>query len=169
MGVGQGSRVTERLEVRHPSEADRRRFVELFGDPDFMVFSDATLSEAEAHRRFDRMLERCSEFSFAKQPIVERSSGEIVGYTGVDCIAFEGHRWLEWGYRLEAAARGRGYATEASLALLGAAAEEHTGEILGIVHPENDVSHAVIRKLGFAYWKRAPVLGEVRDLYKLQL
>lgn len=169
MGEAQRCLVTERLELRHPTEADRRRFVELFCNRDFMIFSGGTLSAVEAHGRFDRMLARCRELSFAKQAIVERSSGELVGYTGVDWIDFENRRWLEWGYRLEAAARGRGYATEASLALLGAAAEEHTGEILGIVHPENDVSRAVIRKLGFEYWKRGPVQGEVRDLYRLEL
>jgi hypothetical protein len=32
--------LTARLEVRLPREADRNRFVELFRDPEFMVFSD---------------------------------------------------------------------------------------------------------------------------------
>jgi RimJ/RimL family protein N-acetyltransferase len=158
--------VTGRLEVRHPTEADRSRFVELFRDDDFMAFSGARLSGPEADRRFDRMRERCAELSFAKQPIVERSSGLVVGYTGVDRIELEGRLWLEWGYRLVAAARGRGYATEASAALLAVAAREHRGTILGIIHPENGRSHNVIRKLGFRYWKRAPVHGDVRDLYR---
>jgi RimJ/RimL family protein N-acetyltransferase len=158
--------VTARLEVRHPTEADRPRFVELFRDDDFMVFSGETMSEAEASLRFERMRARCAELSFAKQPVVERSSGVVIGYTGVDWIELEGRRWLEWGYRLVAGARGRGYATEASAALLGVAAEEHRGPILGIVHPENGRSHNVIRKLGFEYWKRGPVEGDVRDLYR---
>jgi RimJ/RimL family protein N-acetyltransferase len=42
---------------------------------------------------------------------------------GVDWIEFDGGRWLEWGYRLVPAARGRGYATEASLALLEVASK----------------------------------------------
>jgi RimJ/RimL family protein N-acetyltransferase len=158
--------VTGRLEVRHPTEADRPRFVELFRDDDFMAFSGAALSEHEADLRFDRMLARCAEVPFAKQPVVERSSGVVIGYTGVDRIRFEGRLWLEWGYRLVAGARGRGYATEASAALLAVAAEGYRGTILGIVHPDNARSHDVIRKLGFAYWKRAPVQGDVSDLYR---
>lgn len=169
MGDGPRRLVTDRLEIRHPTERDRGRLVELFTDDDFMVFSDATLSEVEANLRFDRMRAVCAELSFAKQPIVERATGEIIGYTGVDWIDFEDRRWLEWGYRLAPAARGRGYATEASIALLAAAAEEYAGEILGIIHPDNDASHAVIRKLGFEHWKRAPVFGELRDLYRLEL
>jgi RimJ/RimL family protein N-acetyltransferase len=158
--------VTDRLEVRHPTEADRPRFVELFRDDDFMVFSGDVMSEPEAGRRFDRMLARCAELPFAKQPIVERSSGVVIGYTGVDRIEFEGRRWLEWGYRLVAEARGRGYATEASAALLAVAAQEYRGTILGIIDPQNGRSHNVIRKLGFEYWKRAPVQGDMCDLYR---
>ena len=68
------------------------------------------------------MLARCAELSFAKQPIVEGSSGIVIGYTGVDWIDFAGGHCLEWGYRLAPTARGKGYATEASLALLDVAA-----------------------------------------------
>jgi len=169
MVESENSLVTERLEVRHPVEADRVRFVELFCDGAFMVFSDGVLSDVEANTRFDGMLARCAELSFAKQPIVERSSGAVIGYTGVDWIEFEEGRWLEWGYQLRAATRGKGYATEASAALLAVAARDYTGDILGILHPENSPSQSVIRKLGFEYWKRAPVQGEVRDLYRLEL
>ncbi|MGH9107820.1 MAG: GNAT family N-acetyltransferase [Acidimicrobiales bacterium] len=160
--------VTERLEVRPPTEADRLRFVELFCDEDFMVFY-GVMSEVKANAWFDRMLALCARTTFAKQPIVERSTGVVIGYTGVDWIEFEERRWLEWGYRLTSEARGKGYATEASSALLDVAAREYKGEILGIIHPENLPSHNVIRKLGFDYWKQAPVEGELRDLYHLRV
>src|SRR5207237_1171249 len=42
----ENSVVTERLEVRHPLEADRPLFVELFCNEAFMVFSDGVMSEA---------------------------------------------------------------------------------------------------------------------------
>jgi RimJ/RimL family protein N-acetyltransferase len=76
---------------------------------------------------------------------------------------------LEWGYRLDAAARGRGYATEASGALIGVSAEEYEGEILGIVRVENAASQSVMRRLGFEHWKRAPVQGETRESFGLEL
>lgn len=93
----------------------------------------------------------------------------LVGYTGVDWIEFEGARWLEWGYRLVPEARGRGYATEASLALLEVARSDHTGDVLGIVHADNRASQNVLRKLGFTYWKQAPVQGDLRHLYRLRV
>jgi RimJ/RimL family protein N-acetyltransferase len=160
---------TLRLDVRCPTELDRPRFVDLFGDEAFMAFSGGRLAADPAHARFDRMLARCAELSFAKQPIVERCSGVIIGYTGVDWIELAGGRWLEWGYRLVPAARGNGYATEASLALLEVARNDYAGELLGIIHPDNRASQNVIRKLGFAYWKQAPVQGDLRYLYRLHV
>jgi RimJ/RimL family protein N-acetyltransferase len=163
------SALTPRLDVRCPTELGRRRFVDLFCNEAFMAFSGGALAADQAHARFDCMLARRAELSFAKQPIVERCSGVVIGYTGVDWIEFDGGRWLEWGYRLVPEARGKGYATEASLALLEVARNDYAGEVLGIIHPDNRASQNVIRKLGFAYWKQAPVQGDLRNLYRLHV
>jgi RimJ/RimL family protein N-acetyltransferase len=145
------------------------RFLDFFRDPEFMTFSDGVLTLAEAHDRFDHMVALCAEVPFAKQPIVEFSSGQIVGYTGVDRIDLEGRSWLEWGYRLIPGARGRGYATEAGRLLMARAARTHTGELLAIIHAENEPSQNVCRKLGFTFWKVGVVYGEPRNLYRLRL
>src|SRR3954451_2532837 len=96
--------VTPRLEVRLPTESDRARFVELFCDDEFMVFSGGVLATDGAHARFDEMLVRAEEIPFAKQPVVERATGTIVGYSGVNWFDFEGKPRLEYGYRLVPAA-----------------------------------------------------------------
>ena len=96
---------------------DRTRFVELFCNDEFMYFSGEALTGEEAHRRFDHMLAMCEVVPFVKQPIVERASGLVVGYTGVDYFTFEGEERLEWGYRLAPESRGLGYATQASRAV----------------------------------------------------
>ena len=158
---------TPRLEIRLPIESDRERFVELFTDEDFMVFSGGVLSPAAAHARFDQMLVRAQELAFAKQPVIERTSGEIVGYSGVDRIVFEGAPRLEYGYRLVPPARGRGYATEAGRAVLSRAAQDFDGEILAIIDPTNGPSQNVARKLGFRFWKQAMVNGYLDNLYEL--
>jgi len=158
---------TARLLVRLPREADRDRFVELFGNEDFMVFYPRVLTEEEANDRFDQMVAVCQTIPFGKQPVVELSSGRVVGYTGVDYIDFEGKTWLEWGYRLVPECRGLGYATEASQALLARAHQTYTGELLAIIAPKNLASQNVCHKLGFTFWKQAPVEGDIRNLYTL--
>lgn len=133
-----------------------------------MVFS-GVLTPSAAHDRFDRMLARGAELAFAKQPVIERSTGITVGYAGVDWIEVEGRRRLEFGYRLVPEARGRGYATEAGRALLAMAAGCHRGEILAIIDPTNRPSQNVARKLGFTFWKQAEVSGYVDDIYRLHV
>src|ERR1700733_5665379 len=74
--------LTARLEVRLPRESDRDRFVELFGNEDFMVFSSGVLTVDAANDRFDEMLMRGAEVAFAKQPLIEKVTGLIIGYAG---------------------------------------------------------------------------------------
>lgn len=159
--------ITDRLEVRPPTELDRSRFVSLFLDHDFMVFSGEVHDRDSANARFDDMLVQADEHGFAKQPVIERSSGQIIGYVGVARFWFEGSSRLEFGYRLVLDARGRGYATEAGLALLGLAAHEYRGEILALIDPSNQPSANVIGKLGFAYLKRTLHEGDPCDVYRL--
>ena len=158
---------TARLMVRPPREADRGRFVELFGNQEFMAFYPGVLTGEQARDRFDHMVEVCRAIPFGKQPVVELSSGLVVGYTGVDYIDFEGRTWLEWGYRLVPECRGQGYATEASQALLARAHQTYTGQLLAIIAPDNLASQNVCRKLGFTIWKQAPVEGGIANLYTL--
>ena len=157
--------LTARLEVRLPVEADRFRFVELFQEGSFMEFSDGVHDLASANARFDVMLKTAECVSFAKQPIIERSSGEIVGYSGAAWCEFEGAPRLEFGYRLVSSARGQGYATEAGLAVLAAAADSFRGELLAMIDPQNVASKGVIGKLGFDYWK----VGQIDDGYRVDI
>lgn len=161
--------MTPRLEVRLPTELDRDRFVALFCDEEFMVFSAGVLTTSAAHDRFDAMLLRGQERAFAKQPVIERSTGTIVGYSGVDWFDFEGRRRLEFGYRLVPEARGVGYATEAGRAVLATAAETFRGKILAMIDPRNLASQNVARKLGFTFWKQATVDGYLDNIYRLHL
>ncbi len=158
--------LTDRLELRRAREADRARFVELFCDHDFMVFSDGVCSTQSANARFDEILSNGNGLSYAKQPVIESSTGRIVGYSGVAWFDFEGQRRLEFGYRLVPEARGRGYATEAGRAVLALAAESFRGELLAMIDPTNRPSSNVALKLGFNFWKQATVNGYRDDLYR---
>lgn len=161
---------TARLELRLPTEGDRERFVELFCDERFMIFSDGVLDVAGANARFDRMLLRAGELPFAKQPVIEAATGTIIGYSGVDQFEFEGHARLEFGYRLIPEARGRGLATEAGQAVLAKMAGRFRGELLAMIDPDNGASQNVARKLGFQFWKLTHVdEGHPVNLYRLQV
>jgi RimJ/RimL family protein N-acetyltransferase len=124
---------------------------------------------ARANRRFDEMVLRAEELPFAKQPVIERATGTIIGYSGANWLEFEGRKRLEFGYRLIPQARGRGYATEASRAVLAKAAETFQGEMFALIDLRIHASQDVARKLGFQFWKRAIVLGYLDNIYRLQI
>lgn len=131
-----------------------------------MAFS-GVLDVPAANRRFDEMLRRAQELPFAKQPVLERATGTIIGYAGVDWFEFEGRNRLEFGYRLVPEARGQGYATEAGQAVLAKAAETFRGEIFAIIDPRNHASQNLARKLGFRFWRQAVVNGYLDNIYRL--
>lgn len=154
---------TDRLVIRAPTERDRARFVELFTDEAFTVFSDGVHDPDSAHTRFDRMLSLIEVIPYAKQPIIEKASGAIVGYTGVDTAVIDELDRLEWGWRLVPGARGLGYATEAANALLAVADAHDDGEMLCIIAPENYASRRVADKVGFCWWRRIDWNGDPSD------
>ena len=145
---------TDRLLVRPPEETDRARFVELFTDETFTVFSGGVHDLASANERFDGMLALAGQIPFAKQPVIEKATGTIVGYTGVGTVEFEGAVRLEWGWRFDAPARGLGYATEATTALLEVAGRHADGEVLCIIDVRNEPSRRVADKVGFRWWRQ---------------
>lgn len=161
--------LTDRLEVRAPLERDRSRFVELFCDESFMVFSAGVLDVPAANQRFNEMLVRAAEIPFAKQPIIECATGTVVGYAGVNSFQFEGETRLEFGWRLVPTARGLGYATEATKAVLELAGSTYDGEILAMIDPQNLPSQNVARKVGFRSWKEALIDGYLVKLYRLHV
>jgi RimJ/RimL family protein N-acetyltransferase len=154
---------TDRLTVRLPVEDDRARFVQMFTDPAFTVFADSPHDVESAHARFDHMLLMADSIPYAKQPVIVRSSGAIVGYTGVGSVVLDGIDRLEWGWRLVPEARGRGYATEATSALLAAADRHDDGEMLCLIAPDNHASRSVADKVGFQWWRRIEWMDDPAD------
>lgn len=155
---------TDRLIIRPPAERDRVRFVELFTDEAFTVFSDGVHGVESANTRFDLMLLLAEAVPYAKQPVIERTSSVIVGYTGVGSVVLDGVDRLEWGWRLIPEARGAGYATEATAALLSVADRVDDGEILCLLDADNHPSRRVADKVGFEWWRRIEWLDDPNDV-----
>jgi len=143
-------------------EADRNRFVELFTDEEFMVFG-ARLNAESANARFDDMIHMSDLVEYAKQPVVERASATVVGYTGVGVVAFDGADCLEWGWHLVDSASGKDLATEAVTALLSFVDGIDFGELLCFIEPDNTPSRSVADNVGFDWWRCADWNGDPRE------
>jgi len=148
---------TERLILRPLLAADEEVFVSFLMDPDFMQYSRAgSSSESAARIAFAKRLVHADD-QFSKLAVIERSTGHIIGYCGVEVCELEGKRELELGYRLTSKARGFGYATKAASAVLDYYQRQGTLNIIAYTAPENSASQHVLGKLGFKAVKNSEI------------
>lgn len=80
---------------------------------------------------------------------VERESGRAVALAGLQWEQIDGRRELDLGCVVAADAQLRGYATEASTAILRAAFAAGFERVTAMTSPENAAALHVLRKLGF--------------------
>ncbi|KAI0972667.1 acetyltransferase domain-containing protein [Xylaria arbuscula] len=112
---------TERLLLRPLTESDLQAYHALRTQPAFMAESslgkpDASLAETQAALQ-DLSDPSRETFLFG---IFVAATGELIGDGGIHTVRFSGSGWPELGYKLAPAHWGRGYATEAMRAVLGA-------------------------------------------------
>ena len=88
---------------------------------------------------------------FGMWVIEERDSKALVGRVGFGLADYRGKTELDFGYLIGEAWRGQGYAREACEAALAYGKERlWLSKVSAFIHPENEPSLALIRKLGFA-------------------
>jgi len=87
-------------------------------------------------------------------PVIEGTSGRIVGDCGFLKKEVEGTAETELIYVFAKSVRGRGYATEAARALCTFAAEHlQLPRLIALIDPENRASARVAEKAGMRFWK----------------
>lgn len=80
---------------------------------------------------------------------VERESGRAVALAGLQWEQIEGRRELDLGCVVKKSAAGRGYATEASLAIVRAAFAAGCERVTAMTGHDNAAALRVLEKLGF--------------------
>lgn len=174
---------TERLILRQFSKSDRDNLVALDSDPEVMRYINGGIpsSEKEITKVFlPDVLSYYSEYeNLGFWAVVEKLNNEFVGWVvlrpesrfriAVYLNAVE-DSVLELGYRFCRASWGKGYATEASLALINeVAASSDCKKVVAWAIPENKASIRVMEKLGLSLQQEyqltaADILPEVELL-----
>lgn len=141
---------TDRLLLRRPVNADAQAIFDRYAsDPvvcrylawprhrnieDTLAFLD--FSDAEWAR-----------WSAGPYLIFSKSGSMLYGSTG---LAFESGKLASTGYVLAQDSWGKGFATEALLAMCSLAAEIGTEKLYAHVHPDHKLSHRVLEKAAFS-------------------
>jgi RimJ/RimL family protein N-acetyltransferase len=145
---------TPRLLLRTPVREDALTLHDaVFGDADAMSFSShgPARDVAESRSWLERHLAHLERHDFGMGLMIERVSGQLVGFAGLIHVEFEGAD-VELGYRLRREAWGRGMATEAGRAWIEYGFESlGLARIVGLVDPANTASRRVLEKCGMRH------------------
>jgi RimJ/RimL family protein N-acetyltransferase len=143
---------TDRLILRHCRESDRDMFFEVCSDPRVLEFFPFRRSREDADAVFDLIRADTSSDGLDFNVLEMRETGEPVGFSGLSRPALNGILpvdAVEIGWRLSARHWGRGFATEAAIALLRQGFETlGLEEIVSFSVQGNDRSEAVMRRIG---------------------
>lgn len=161
---------TARLALRALRPTDAARLCRIYANPDVMRFMtpppasvDAEADALRAHaERYYRAL------GYGLWAVVERSTGDVIGRAGLLRFELLGRPQVEVSYLFAREHWGKGYATEATAAVVRHAFDALAiDRLFALVHPDNYASAAVAGRLAFRKVGRTPYkrFGVV-DLYE---
>lgn len=122
----------------------------IFSDPEVMRFGDGVQTEEWVRNWLRHHLERYRDLGFGPYAVVEKQTQQVIGYCGLFYFPdINGQAEVEIGYRLARSAWGRGYATEAALAVRDDAFSRlGLKRLIAMIDPSNTASIRVAHKLG---------------------
>ena len=158
---------TERLMVRHYTEADAGNFFLLNGDPLVMRY----IRPVKSREQTDLFLAEVIQYSknnpkYGRMAVYEKLTGAFVGSFAI--IPLEGTIHMQVGYSLLPPYWGKGLATELTKAgLKYVFTQTNLEEIFGVTESGNIDSQKVLLKSGFVW--HSSVMEETKELYRFLL
>lgn len=149
---------TERLYLRNILPEDETDLFEMDSDPEVHRFLENNpVTSIEQIREVIGMLtKQYEENGIARWAVVDKNTHECLGWAGLKYFGEEGMNkhthFYEHGYRFKQKHWGKGYATEASRAILAYGFKNLQVEsIYAITDVNNLKSQKILQKLGFKY------------------
>lgn len=142
---------TERILLRRFAESDIDAVFAMRSDADVMRFIRAPQTEPkEARNWIELVSSRWESDRLGFCAVIDKQSGRLAGWCGLWRLRETGE--TEVGYALVREFRGRGFAVEASEAMLIYGFDElGLDEIVAVTRPDNSRSRRVMERLGMSY------------------
>lgn len=161
---------TQRLTMREMVDADLDQMAALLGDEAVMRYYPRPRTRSESQAWIDWNKRLYSEHGFGLWTVELHSTGEFVGDCGLTVQTVDGIQEIEVGYHVRTSLQGSGYATEAASAARDFARDRlGLHRLIAIIHPANEPSQAVARKIGLAPEKHSTVHGRECVIYAGEL
>jgi ribosomal-protein-alanine N-acetyltransferase len=166
---------TERLLLRKPLPEDASGLLEAFADPEAMRYigDGSTTDLAGAEQAVRRWLERWDAWGIGTFVVERTQDARVLGRAGF--LRWDPETWeiggpeTELGWGLAREHWGRGYATEAAVALRDwGLAERGLTRLISLIQPGNERSIHVAEKIGERYERDVDVRDNPTRLYSLE-
>ena len=145
--------ITDRLLIRSLEIADAAQLAAIWSDADVTRYMGGPRDYQKTHRDLLSEIEQGEvDPADALWPVIEISSGRVVGDCGYIKKEVEGNTETEWISVFAKEAWGKGYATEAALALCRHAFQRlKLKRLIALIDHENRGSARVAEKCGFVF------------------
>jgi [ribosomal protein S5]-alanine N-acetyltransferase len=148
---------TDRLIVRKFIEDDLEAFSLIMANPLVMRFSiKGPLSKDQTKEMLKHITGNYDNVGYGLYAVVDKAEHSLLGYVGLMRQNIDYEEKTELGYRIDPKYWGKGFATEASLAICQYAFDQlGIKELISIIDPQNIRSIEVAKRVGMHFWKNA--------------
>lgn len=157
---------TAHLILRETTVADVEEFYRIYQNPAITRYTEALYCNREEERIYvkDYIQKVYGFYGYGIWTVLLRSTNEVIGRAGISLR--EGFEHPELGFIIAAHHQRKGYAMEACQAVLEFACHELQFDTVQVlIHPQNEASVNLCRKLGFQYAKSIPLNNILHNLY----
>lgn len=157
--MGKTELETDRLFLRQWRESDFEPYAEICADPEVMRYvGGKALSRLEAWRHMAFIIGHWQLLGYGHFAVEEKATGKFIGRLGF--LNPAGWPAFEIGWTLGRDSWGKGFATEGARRALEYAFDELDKEhVISLIHPENEASKRVARRLGEKEEGETEVMG----------
>lgn len=135
---------TSRLFLREMSQADYPALCKILQDPDVMYAYEGIYSDSETQEWLDKQIRNYEQYGFGLWAVTLKTTGEMIGQSGLTMQNYKDHQILEVGYLFQKAFWHNGYATEAAIACRDYAFDKlDADEVFSIIRDNNTASQNV--------------------------
>jgi len=159
---------TERLTMRVMNGGDFEAYARMHADDETQRFLNGKgMTRDEAYRSMSMLAGQWSLRGYGFWGVFENETNELVGRVGFHNP--DGWPGFELGWTIARDRWGRGYATEAARRALRYAHEDlGQTHVISVIHPENERSIAVAKKIGETFEREMEVMGRPALIYGIR-
>ncbi|WP_269320294.1 GNAT family N-acetyltransferase [Bacillus sp. EB01] len=157
---------TNRLRLRKMTREDTDHLMSIFSDPIAMQFYPSTKTTEDAEKWISWNLDLYQKYSTGLWICERKEDGAFVGQCGIVPQIVDGVNEMEIGYLFVRKNWGKGYATEAALAVKDYGFDKlGLNRIISMIFYKNEPSIRVAERIGMVLEKRTIVKGRETLIY----